>query len=46
MANKKKKKTDRQKEKNRQTKKGQTVERDQRGIIFASLYTIIKNKMP
>ena len=39
----KKKKTDTQKEK--KTNKGQTVERDHREIIFASLYTTIKNKM-
>ena len=31
--------------KNRQTNKEQTVERDHRGIIFTSLYTIIKNKI-
>ena len=36
-ANKKKKKTEKQKEKNRQT-----VEKDHRWIIFASLYPIIK----
>ena len=35
----KKKKTDRQKEKNRLTNKEQTVKREHRGIIFASLYT-------
>ena len=41
---KKKKKTDRQKEKNRQTNEEQIVERDHRGIIFASLYTILKSE--
>ena len=41
----KKKKTDRQKEKNRLTNKEQTAKREHRGIIFASLYTIMKNKM-
>ena len=29
----------------RQINKGQTIERDHREIIFASLYTTIKNKM-
>ena len=33
------------KKKKRQTDKKRTVERDHRGIIFASLYTIIENKM-
>ena len=31
--------------KNRLTNKEQTVKREHRGIIFASLFTIIKNKM-
>ena len=31
--------------KDRQINKGQTIERDHREIIFASLYTTMKNKM-
>ena len=41
-ANKKKQKTDKKKKK--QIIKGQTVQRDHGGKIFASLYTIIKTK--
>ena len=45
LTKRKRRQTDEKKRKNdRQTNKGHTVERDHRGIIFASFFTIIKKQ--